>query len=95
MQVVIKTGRTHQIRVHFAHVQHPVVGDSTYGGKGRARSVRNPVVRARLTKVKRKMLHAHRLVLEHPKGEEILDICAPLPDDFLSLLRFLEEYGSG
>ncbi|MFP3869394.1 MAG: RluA family pseudouridine synthase, partial [Syntrophobacteria bacterium] len=68
LKVVTRTGRTHQIRVHLAHMQHPVVGDSTYGGKKRARSVQNQLVRARLIRIKRQMLHARRLVLEHPAG---------------------------
>ena len=92
VKVVIKTGRTHQIRVHFAHVNHPVVGDGTYGGKKRARLIKNPLVRTRLIKVNRQMLHARRLVLEHPGTGEMLDLSAPLPEDFASLLRFLREH---
>jgi len=94
VKVVIKTGRTHQIRVHFAHAHHPVVGDATYGGKRRARTVENPVVRARLIKVKRQMLHARRLVLEHPANGEKLDLSAPLPEDMRELLQFLQKYGT-
>ena len=92
VKVVIKTGRTHQIRVHFAHGHHPVVGDSAYGGKRRVRSVKNSLVRARLNKVKRQMLHARRLVLEHPATGETLDLSAPLPDDMRDLLEFLRTY---
>jgi 23S rRNA pseudouridine1911/1915/1917 synthase len=93
VRVVIKTGRTHQIRVHFAHSQHPVVGDSTYGGKKRAKSMHNPLVRARVVKVKRQMLHARRLRLQHPVSGEMLDLSAPLPDDMRFLIQFLGEYG--
>ena len=94
VKVVIRTGRTHQIRVHFAHGNHPVVGDATYGAKKRARSVKNPLVGARLKQVKRQMLHAHRLVLEHPVSGEKLDLSAPIPEDFASLLDFLKEFHS-
>jgi 23S rRNA pseudouridine1911/1915/1917 synthase len=94
VKVVIKTGRTHQIRVHFAHGHHPVVGDSTYGGKKRVQSVQNPLVRARLSKVKRQMLHARRLVLEHPTTGKTLDLSAPLPEDMSDLLEFLRKYGA-
>jgi 23S rRNA pseudouridine1911/1915/1917 synthase len=93
VEVVIKTGRTHQIRVHFAHVNNPLVGDATYGGKNRARSIRDPLVRSRLLKVKRQMLHARRLVLEHPDTGEKLKLTAPLPGDMDSLISFLKEYG--
>ncbi len=92
LKVVIKTGRTHQIRVHFAHARHPVVGDATYGGKKRVKSVQNPLMRARLSKVKRQMLHARRLALEHPATGETLDLSAPLPEDMTDLLQFLRKY---
>ena len=92
VKVVIKTGRTHQIRVHFSHAHHPVVGDSAYGGKRRVRSVQNPLVRARLNRVKRQMLHARRIVLEHPATGESLDLSAPLPEDMRDLLEFLQTY---
>ena len=92
VKVVIKTGRTHQIRVHFAHARHPVVGDATYGGKKRVKSVQNPLMRARLSKVKRQMLHARRLALEHPATGETLDLSAPLPEDMTDLLQFLRKY---
>jgi 23S rRNA pseudouridine1911/1915/1917 synthase len=94
VKVVIKTGRTHQIRVHFSHAHHPVVGDATYGGKKRVKSVQNSLVRARLSKVKRQMLHARRLALEHPATEEKLELLAPLPEDMSDLIEFLQEYGT-
>jgi 23S rRNA pseudouridine1911/1915/1917 synthase len=94
VKVVIKTGRTHQIRVHFSHAHHPVVGDATYGGKKRVRSVQNPLMRARLSKVKRQMLHARRLALEHPATGDKLDLSAPLPEDMSDLLEFLRTYGT-
>jgi 23S rRNA pseudouridine1911/1915/1917 synthase len=93
VKVVIKTGRTHQIRVHFAHAHHPVVGDTTYGGKRKVRSVQNPLVQARLSKVQRQMLHARRLKLEHPATGEALDLSAPLPEDMAELIEFLRTYG--
>ena len=92
VKVVIKTGRTHQIRVHFDHAHHPVVGDATYGGSKRVKSVQNPLMRARLSKVKRQMLHARRLALEHPATGETLDLSAPLPADMSELLEFLRTY---
>ena len=94
VKVVIKTGRTHQIRVHFAHARHPVVGDATYGGKKRVKSVQNPLMLTRLSQVKRQMLHARRLALEHPATGEKLDLSAPLPEDMSDLLQFLRTYGT-
>lgn len=92
VKVVIKTGRTHQIRVHFSHAHHPLVGDPTYGGRKRVKSVRNPLLRARLRRVKRQMLHARRLKLEHPATGESLDLSAPWPEDMEELLQFLRTY---
>ena len=92
VKVVIKTGRTHQIRVHFAHAQHPVVGDATYGGKKRVRAIEDTLVRARLSKVRRQMLHARRLMLQHPATGESLDLSAPMPEDMADLLQFLRRY---
>jgi len=94
VKVVIKTGRTHQIRVHFAHAHHPVVGDATYGGKKRVKAVQNPLTRARLSEVKRQMLHARRLKLVHPATGENLDLSAPMPEDMSDLLEFLQKYGA-
>ena len=94
VKVVIKTGRTHQIRVHFAHAHHPVVGDATYGGKKRVKAVQNHLLRARLSKIKRQMLHARRLSLVHPVTGETLDWSAPLPEDMSELLEFLRKYGT-
>jgi 23S rRNA pseudouridine1911/1915/1917 synthase len=95
LKVVIRTGRTHQIRVHLAHIHHPVVGDRTYGGKRRVTLVRNPLARARLSRIKRQMLHASTVAVQHPTRGEILRLTASLPEEMASLLGFLEAYGSG
>jgi 23S rRNA pseudouridine1911/1915/1917 synthase len=95
LKVSIRTGRTHQIRVHLAHIQHPVVGDRTYGGKRRVTAVQNPLVRARLDRIKRQMLHASAVAVTHPTTGEMLRLAAPLPEEMVSLLDFLETYGAG
>lgn len=78
VQCTLETGRTHQIRVHLASVQHPVVGDSTYGGAKSALVAKRP------------MLHAARLTLIHPGTGEEMSWEAPLPEDFVSLLAKCE-----
>jgi len=65
LDVEIKTGRTHQIRVHLAHIKHPVVGDSTYGA-GRANSIKSARLRAAVARLGRPFLHAARLGFAHP-----------------------------
>ena len=95
LKVIIRTGRTHQIRVHLAHIQHPVVGDRVYGGKRRVNAIQNAIVRARLDRIKRQMLHASAVAVKHPTTGEMLRLTAPLPEEMVSLLHFLETYGAG
>ncbi|MGH2347940.1 MAG: RluA family pseudouridine synthase [bacterium] len=74
------TGRTHQIRVHFAHLGYPVVGDRVYGGR------RGPP--GGLTAA-RQMLHAYRLAFRHPTSGAPLEFSSPLPEDFARVLASL------
>ena len=83
LDVALQTGRTHQIRVHLAHVGHPVVGDATYGAGwergmgGEARGWARELAR----RVPRQFLHAAELVFDHPVSGERLRFRAPLPPD--------------
>jgi 23S rRNA pseudouridine1911/1915/1917 synthase len=91
LEVTIETGRTHQIRVHLSYMQHPVVGDATYGGgKRRARMVRSKNMQDVLMKVDRQMLHAETLAFRHPKTKNVIVLKAPLARDFALVLRQLE-----
>jgi 23S rRNA pseudouridine1911/1915/1917 synthase len=79
VEVRLETGRTHQIRAHFAAIGHPLAGDPTYGG-GEPHGLR------------RQFLHAHRLGFRHPSSEERLEFASELPEDLASALeaaRFL------
>lgn len=76
MEYELKTGRTHQIRVHSKHIGHPVVGDFQYGGSNKF-------------ELKGQLLHAHRLILTHPKTGEVLTFDAPLPKYFQDVLDIL------
>lgn len=89
LDVVIKTGRTHQIRVHLSWLKHPVVGDSLYGG-GRENSVQDPKLRAALRKLDRQFLHAEHLEFRHPRTGQRSRFTAPLPPDLLSVLNEIE-----
>lgn len=88
LEVRIETGRTHQVRVHLAHVGLPLAGDASYGGR-RAQAVSEPRVRALLTRVARPALHAWRLAFRHPESGERVLFEAPLPEDLASLLERL------
>jgi 23S rRNA pseudouridine1911/1915/1917 synthase len=86
LEVSLETGRTHQIRVHMAHIGHPLVGDPVYG---RRRVDPGPAASA-LQAFPRQALHARRLRLVHPGTGEPVRFQAPLPDDLAGLLDELE-----
>lgn len=90
LDVEIKTGRTHQIRVHLAWLKHPVVGDETYGG-GRDKTVPDTRVRARITALGRQFLHAETLGFHHPRTKEWMRFDAPLPAPLSDFLAELEK----
>jgi 23S rRNA pseudouridine1911/1915/1917 synthase len=89
LDVEIKTGRTHQIRVHLAWMKHPVVGDETYG-MGRDKTVADPRLRAAIAAVGRQFLHAARLGFHHPRTGVWMSFDAPPPPDLARLLEELE-----
>jgi 23S rRNA pseudouridine1911/1915/1917 synthase len=76
----LETGRTHQIRVHLAHIGHPVIGDQLYGGRRERRRDAFDGPRA-----DRQMLHAWRLAFHHPTTGGWVEFTAPVPEDFLRL----------
>lgn len=90
LDVEIKTGRTHQIRVHLQWLKHPVVGDAVYGG-GRDNTVTDARVRAAIVRLNRQFLHAEQLAFRHPRTNEPLRFTAPLPDELAKLLDELEK----
>src|SRR5262245_11570873 len=88
-RVRLETGRTHQIRVHLAHVGYPIVGDPVYGGRRRLPAGASPALKAALEGFQRQALHAERLSFVHPKSGRQVSYTAPLPADFTELLGVL------
>jgi 23S rRNA pseudouridine1911/1915/1917 synthase len=89
VEVELETGRTHQIRVHLAHVRAPLVGDPVYGGRPRLPRQSTPELRAALQGFRRQALHASRIAFAHPATGEDLAFESPLPDDLRALLAAL------
>jgi 23S rRNA pseudouridine1911/1915/1917 synthase len=87
--VRLETGRTHQIRVHLAHVRHPIVGDPAYGGRLIIPAGATEQLALALRGFRRQALHAFRIRFAHPLTGEPLDLRAPLPEDFRGLLAAL------
>ena len=84
VEVILHTGRTHQIRVHFQHLRHPVVGDETYGSRQNKRLEELTGYLA-----PRQMLHAKTLSFIHPRADQKQTFSAPLPEDFREALKAL------
>jgi 23S rRNA pseudouridine1911/1915/1917 synthase len=89
-RVRLETGRTHQIRVHLAHIRYPIVGDPVYGGRKRLPAGASAGLRSALESFQRQALHAARLSFAHPKTGKPVSYEAPLPADFVRLLDALE-----
>jgi 23S rRNA pseudouridine1911/1915/1917 synthase len=89
--VRLETGRTHQIRVHLAYQQHPLVGDPVYGGRLRIPQGASPALADALRGFRRQALHASDLAFLHPVVNTQMSFHAPLPEDLLGLLRALDD----
>ena len=89
ISVKLETGRTHQIRVHFAHRRHALVGDPVYGGRLALPAGASEELIQFLRRFKRQALHAARLAFVHPVSDEALDFEVPPPADFQALLAVL------
>jgi len=89
LRVSLETGRTHQIRVHLAHVRHPIVGDPVYGGRAYNPKGASTELLDALRQFHRQALHATRLGLDHPTTGERLEWERPMPGDMLHLVEVM------
>jgi 23S rRNA pseudouridine1911/1915/1917 synthase len=89
ISVQLETGRTHQIRVHFAHRRHPLLGDPVYGGRMQIPAGASPELIDSLRAFRRQALHAARLRFAHPVSGDEVDVECPPPGDFAGLLDVL------
>jgi 23S rRNA pseudouridine1911/1915/1917 synthase len=86
LNVELKTGRTHQIRVHLAWLKHPVVGDEAYG-TGRDKTIPDHKIRTEVAKLGRQFLHAEQLGFRHPNTGETMKFTAELPAELVAVLN--------
>jgi len=91
IDVQLETGRTHQIRVHMAHINYPLLGDPVYGGRPGLPPGIGSELADQLRGFKRQALHARRLSFKQPGSHEICSFEAPIPQDFQTLLDALSE----
>ena len=89
LEVSLETGRTHQIRVHLAHLGHPLVGDPVYARRPRSKSGFSTEQFEAVSKFPRQALHARTLTLKHPADDREVAFTAPLPHDLEALLQVL------
>jgi len=91
LRLKLKTGRTHQIRVHLSHIGHPVFGDATYGGRnnewGGLQKKKAQLAANLLTLIDRQALHAKTIGFVHPESKATMRFDSELPEDFASLLK--------
>jgi len=95
LRIKLKTGRTHQIRVHFLYLNHPVMGDPEYGGrkkhlgmiKGDLKGLANQVLKL----IDRQALHAKKIGFVHPRTKKYMEFESELPGDMKGLLKFLRK----
>ncbi len=90
LRLRLETGRTHQIRVHMAHIHHPLIGDQLYGGRPHPLKGASEEFRETLRRFDRQALHATMLRLYHPITGIEMEWHAPLPDDMVELIRVLK-----
>ena len=91
LRVKLETGRTHQIRVHMAHIHHPIVGDPVYGGRLRIPAGISESLQEALRGFRRQALHATRLELDHPETDDRIGWEVPMPADMQALIDRLAE----
>lgn len=87
IKVNLKTGRTHQIRVHCAAIKHPVIGDNVYGPRKTGKNVTHG--KNLFGSIPRQMLHAWRIVLTHPDSKTMVSFEAPIPSDMQAVITAL------
>ena len=90
LSVSLETGRTHQIRVHLAFINYPILGDSVYGGRKKFAAGTSETVKKELLKFPRQALHAEKLEFIHPTSGKSVNYSAKTPKDLTQLIDLLQ-----
>lgn len=91
LKVFLETGRTHQIRVHLAHIRYPILGDKTYNHRGLLPRNCSDYLKHQLKGITRQALHAYRLEFIHPESDEPVSFNSEIPDDIQNILSALRK----
>ena len=94
LRINLETGRTHQIRVHLAHLKYPILGDPVYAGRARLPKGASDELVSEIRNFPRQALHAASISLIHPESQETMKFECPLPADMQHLLEVLDKYDS-
>lgn len=92
LDVGLKTGRTHQVRVHLNSIGYPIVGDTVYGSSKRISAITDAVLREKLTAMNRQALHSSNLGFFHPITSQFMEFSSPMPADMADLCEYLRKY---
>lgn len=92
LDVGLKTGRTHQVRVHLNSIGYPIVGDPVYGRSKRISAIKDAALREKLTAMNRQALHSSKLGFLHPITSQFMEFSSPMPADMADLCQYLREY---
>jgi len=95
LDIEIKTGRTHQIRVHLSERGYPVIGDAVYGNASKLQTIKQAALKAGIKSLERQALHAAQLSFIHPQSNDRLVFSAPLPEDMENLLSLFRAAAPG
>ncbi|MCK5912739.1 MAG: RluA family pseudouridine synthase, partial [Desulfuromusa sp.] len=93
IELQLETGRTHQIRVHFAEINCPLIGDPLYGNRSRTTAIKDMELRKLINQLPGQALHAQTLGFIHPRSGKYLEFSSEMPDTLQNVITYLDQNG--